>query len=405
MQLYLEDCSKVLKRMPSKSIDSIVTDPPYGINFMKQSWDQAIPQKEIWEECFRVLKPGGYILAFSFPRLYHHLASLMEKVGFNTQYMLAWIYGRGFPRGKNLSHNFDRDKKSLKPDEGFRQYLKEAIQKSHYKIPELEHMCGTKGMFGHYLGQTQPAFPNSKNWKIIKNALNLDNRYDDIFKKREEDKEKSRKNKDNEKSNVYFRGLGKKFEQYVPKSDLSKKWEGWRYGRMSLRANIEPIYFGQRLNSYPMDENIKKFGVGAININGCKVKGEDGRVRLPSSVMHDGSPEVVKFLTKNSSVANSSLNEFNFRTELDSPFFYVPKPNNKEREGNTHLTIKPVDLMRQLVRLVTPPNGVCLDPFMGSGTTGVACLMEGMDFCGIEMNEEYYKIAQNRLSSSYSYAS
>ena len=115
--------------------------------------------------------------------------------------------------------------------------------------------------------------------------------------------------------------------------------------------------------------------------------------------MHDGSNHVVDFLEKGSVVAPSSINEFSFEETdfLEAPFFFVSKPGFHEKKDNPHPTIKPLRLMRHLVRLVTPPRGICLDPFLGSGTTGVACRMEGMDFIGIEKQREYYEIAGKRL--------
>ncbi|MCY4643243.1 MAG: DNA methyltransferase, partial [Bacteriovoracales bacterium] len=121
------DCLKGLKKIPSASIDSIVTDPPYGISILSEKWDKAMPKTAIWKECFRVLKPGGYILAFSSAGLYHHLAIAMEEIGFETQNMVVWLYGNGFPRGSNLSMQFDRTDKMPRPDDAFRQYLKEAV--------------------------------------------------------------------------------------------------------------------------------------------------------------------------------------------------------------------------------------------------------------------------------------
>jgi DNA modification methylase len=167
--------------MKPNSIDSIVCDPPYGINILDKKWDKALPITEIWQECFRVLKPGGHIMAFSSARLYHHLAVSLESVGFDTYNMLTWIYGSGFPKGTNLSREFDRVNDIPKPDDAFRAYLTRAIDRSSYKKSELEKLCETKGMISHYIGKSQPLYPNMKVWKILKRALNLDSTYDDFF--------------------------------------------------------------------------------------------------------------------------------------------------------------------------------------------------------------------------------
>ena len=108
----------------------------------------------------------------------------------------------------------------------------------------------------------------------------------------------------------------------------------------------------------------------------------------------------MRCLGKGGKLAVSSLNEFPRESDGEAPFFYVPKCMGKERAKNSHPTVKPISLMRQLVRLVTPLGGVCVDPFMGSGTTGVACVLEGMEFIGMEREAEYCEIAKNRIEEA-----
>ena len=382
-RLIYGDCLEVLAKMESNSIDSIVCDPPYGISILGEEWDKSLPSRKIWRECFRVLKPGGYVLAFSSGLRYHHLAEAMEGVGFETQNMMAWLYSNGLPRGEKLSREFDRGDGLPLPDDAFRGYLRDAINRSPYKIADLEKMCGTNGMFSHYLGKSQAAFPTLEKWRIIKAALGLGGEYDDLFEKIEKRRQEFKSSKDGARGSGYFSGMSRKFDRHVPKSELAKKWQGWAYGKMVLRPCMEPIYCGQKPPLRPVRENVKRHGVGAMNIEACKCEG-----RTPSNVMHDGSPEVEERLTRESPTAAVSLNRF----------FFVPKARGKEKEGNNHPTVKPVALMAHLVRLVTPPGGVCLDPFMGSGTTGVACRMEGFDFVGIEREEEYFLTARDRIS-------
>jgi len=102
MQLYLGDCLEVLKTLESDSVDSVVTDPPYGISFLNHKWDYDVPSVEVWEECLRVLKPGGHLLSFSSARTYHRIASLIEDAGFDIRDQIMWVYGQGMPKGKNL---------------------------------------------------------------------------------------------------------------------------------------------------------------------------------------------------------------------------------------------------------------------------------------------------------------
>ena len=387
MKLYNSDCLDVLKKMPENSIDSIVTDPPYGVSIMDQKWDRQLPVVEIWRECFRVLKPGGYILAFASSRLYHHLAVAMESCGFETQNMLAWLYGNGFPRGENLSVQLDKTH-NIKPDDKFRSYLRDAIKRSGYRIKDLEEMCGTVGMFSHYLCKSQSQFPNYKNWKILKKALKLDSTYDAFFEEREKNRLALKSSVGDTRGSRHFKYLKKEFRKHIPQSEESAKWEGWKYGKIALRPSMESIYFGQKPPIRPVSENVSTYGIGALNIGGCKVKGRDGKTRLPANVMHDGSLKVADALGKGVSTLSELPHE---------PFFYISKPNAKERGQIKHPTLKPLALMRQLVKLVTPKGRTCLDPFMGSGTTGLACSMEGVEFVGIEREREYFEEARGRL--------
>lgn len=394
MRLYNSDCLKVLKRMEDNSIDSIVCDPPYGINIQSQTWDKELPNLEIWNECFRVLKPGGHIMAFSSARLYHHLAVAMETVGFDTFNMLTWIYGSGFPKGCNLSREFDRTNDIPKPDDKFRKYLKDAIKASPYRKVDLEKICGTTGMMGHYTGKSQPAYPSLKVWKILKKTLKLDSTYDDFFKELEKKRDNYRSSESSQHTARYFSSLKKdrSFSPHKPRTKLAKEWAGWKYGKQTVRPSMEPIYFGQKPPQKPLTRNIKEWGVGALNIQGCRTKEKDGKVRDTSSVLME---EAINDLLneKDQGIANtiSKISE--------NDFFLESKPNRNERQGLTHPTLKPIALMQRLVRLVTPPNGVCLDPFMGSGTTGVACKREGINFVGIGREEDYFKMAKTRIKS------
>ncbi len=397
MQLFNSDCLEVLKSRKSLSVDAIVTDPPYGINVFGNDWDASLPSEEILRECFRVLKPGGHILAFSSVRHYHRLACAMEDAGFETNNMLAWLYGTGFPKGGNLSRYFDRVDGVPVPDDAFRAYLREAIEKSPYAIKDIEEMCGTKNMFTHYLGKSQAQYPTPRKWKIIKEALGLDDSYDALFERIERQKGKCRSGEEESSSKTNpFRSLSRKFRRHQPRCRLAKKWEGWRVGKTSLRCCMEPIYLGQKPPLRPVTENVKRYGVGALNVEGCRFFDRNGQSRYPGNVMHDGSSEVVRALNRDSDIGSSSLGEFN----SEAPFFFISKPSSVERKGNPHPTLKPLSLMRTLVRLVVPQGAMCLDPFMGSGTTGVACILEGVDFVGIEREQEYFCVAEKRLKQA-----
>ena len=389
MKLHHANCLEELKKMKRHSIDSIVTDPPYGIG-IRSGWDKSLPSADIWKECLRVLKPGGFILAFSSARLYHKLAQEMECAGFETQNMLAWIYSPGFPKGTNLSLGFDKRDGIPIPDEKFRSYLKSAIKKSPYTIAQLEEMCGTASMFSHYLGKSQPAYPTLEKWQILKRILGLDATYDGLFRKIEKMRQEfCSSKKERRAKGRFFRSLTEEFERHKPMSEEAKTWEGWRVGKASLKPCIDPIYFGQKPPLRPVTENVKFHGVGALNIKGCKVADDDGRERWPTNAMHDGSPEAIHYLDLEGKRGSLYLNKFCFH----------PKASIQERRKSGHPTAKPISLMRHLVRLVTPKGGLCLDPFIGSGTTGAAALMEGVDFIGMEKEKDYFEVSRARLEN------
>lgn len=314
------DCLDVLQLcIDDNSIDAIVCDPPYGLGFMGKHWDHGVPSAEMWAECLRVLKPGGHLLAFAGTRTQHRMACNIEDAGFDIRDMIAWVYGSGFPKSRNLD------------------------------------------------GQ----------------------------------------------------------------------WQGWG---TALKPALEPITVARKPLIGTVAENVLTHGTGAINVDGCRVGNEGGTTRggqapyaasgwrtgheivktdagrWPANMIHDGCDEVLGMFPK--SVSGTS--------ESQSRFFYCAKASKKDRnEGcenmplrvaggmsgrqdgsmgsvtynnNTHPTVKPTDLMRYLVRLVTPPGGVVLDPFMGSGSTGKAAMLEGFRFIGIEKEAEYVEIARARIA-------
>jgi len=382
IHVHNDDCLRVMRNMDKDEFDSIITDPPYGVGIAKEAkgWDDDFPRHDVWAECLRVLKPGGYIMVFCSARHYHRVATIMDEVGFETQNMLAWVYGSGFPRGHDLSCQMDRVT-SEKPDDAFRAYLRAAIKKSGYKIKELEAMLGTNGIMNHYLGRSQPQFPTFKHWEILKKALDLDSTYDDFYEKYNRGIAGNKRAKDDRKSTAnHFKGLGETYDEHIPQTEESKRWKGWRYGGLALKPSIEPIYFGQKPPLRPVSANVRKHGCGAINIEGCRTTGADGVTRNPSSVMHDGSEEL-------------KCSMGNIADQLTC--FPYSKPRGKERNG--HPTQKPLALMRHLVRLVNPENSRCLDPFMGSGTTGEACIKEKVFFEGIEKDGKFFNTAMRRL--------
>ena len=375
MNIVHGDCLEVMRGMADNSVDSIVTDPPYGLSFMGKKWDYDVPGEDIWRECLRVLKPGGHLLAFAGTRTQHRMAVRIEDAGFEIRDMIAWVYGSGFPKSHNVGNAVD---KSLG--------------------------CENRG---HAISSGSQIHPTTG---------------------------KPRAN-------------GELLPKYEGRTDEGKKWAGFG---TALKPALEPITVARKPLIGTVAENVLAHGTGAINVDGCRVgeevveKGRAGRSecesnslgkklmgsedqqwqagRWPANLIHDGSDEVVAGFPvtgpSKASVRGVGLTgddakvygkgdpEFNtLRGHNDNGgsaarFFYCAKASKSDRgAGNNHPTVKPTDLMRYLCRLVTPPGGIVLDPFMGSGSTGKAAALEGFQFIGIEREAEYCEIAKARIAA------
>ena len=384
--LVNDDSANYLKTIESNSIASIICDPPYGISFQNNDWDKELPMADIWKECLRILKPGGYILAFSSARTYHKLATQIEDVGFTTHQMLTWIYSSGLPKGTNLSYQIEKNSIE-KPNDEFRAYLKYAIKKKKLSIKKLNEICNTKGMVQHYLSKKQPQYPTLTIWNILKETLDLDDKFDQKILEIEEQRQKRKS--DARSKGELFGSFRKNDKEFGPQTKLGKKWFGYRYGLQALKPTLEPIYMGQKPYIGSMPENIKEHNVGALNINDNYFN-NNGRDRYPTNTFiedRNSTKMLFDYYKKDSHEYFQNI-----------PFIYCSKPNRKEKgEFNFHPTVKPIELMSTLVSLVTPKGETCLDPFMGSGTTALACKRLDIPFIGIEKSSDYYQIAQRRV--------
>ena len=380
MNLYNGNCLDLLALLPDDSIDSIVTDPPYGLSFMGKKWDYDVPSVEIWAECLRVLKPGGHLLAFAGTRTQHRMAVRIEDAGFEIRDMLAWVYGSGFPKSLDVSKAIDKAAGAEREVAGF----------DAEKAKQQTRAVGTAsyGDFGGNAGAIT-----------------------------------------------------------APSTNAARQWQGWG---TALKPALEPITVARKPLAGTVAANVLAHGTGALNIDGCRVHAEDAQAgrkrhgggiaenhtsfvlpdsdhespagRWPANLIHDGSDEVlsafpqapgqmVKASTSDTQRAGQNTygamargsNGQDPRGDADSAarFFYCAKASKRDRgEGNSHPTVKPTDLMRYLCRLVTPPGGVVFDPFMGSGSTGKAAVLEGFDFIGCELSAEYVAIAQARIDAA-----
>ena len=337
-RLILGDCREVLPTLGR--IDAVVTDPPYGLRFMGKRWDYDVPDTDLWVLVLDILSPGGHLLAFAGTRTQHRMAVRIEDAGFEIRDMLAWVYGSGFPKSLDV---------------------------------------------------------------------------------------------------------GKALDKAAPATEAARQWQGWG---TALKPAFEPITLARKRLEGAVAQNVQKHGTGALNIDGCRVDGgqiasaggtrRSGGImgeseprggwepthagRWPANLIHDGSGEVVALFPQSKGQQGAVGPQYGARVGVNAygdwgprpecqprgdigsaaRFFYCAKAAASERgAGNDHPTVKPIALMRWLLTLVTPPGGVVLDPFLGSGSTGVAAADLGVRFIGVEKERKYFDIACERITKAY----
>jgi site-specific DNA-methyltransferase (adenine-specific) len=353
------DSMAQLAEFPDDSIDAVVTDPPYemtkatqGRGFMGQKWDATgiAHDPAFWAQVLRVMKPGAHLVAFGAPRTYHRLACAVEDVGFEIRDSLHWIRPGGFPKSQNVALMMDKTD-GLQGHRGAR-----------------FNMAGNDTLNGEQLPQPR--------------AVTV--------------------------------------EEYEPKGEDAKRWKGWG---SALGPAHEPIVLARKPLIGSLVENIRAWGVGGLYIDGTKI-GNEKRVnpragnkkggnslnmalfgmpkdaparetegRWPKNTIFEHDDEC----TADGCTRECVVHEIVAQGGRPMTFHIFAKAGGADKQGNAHPTVKNTDLMAWLVKLVTPPNGVVLDPFMGSGSTGVAALREGYRFIGIEREESYWGIANARV--------
>jgi site-specific DNA-methyltransferase (adenine-specific) len=379
-----------MKTLEANSVDAIVTDPPYGLEFMGKAWDGfGTPLgfqtwSEQWaREAFRVLKPGGHLLAFGGTRMYHRLAAGIEDAGFEIRDTLMWLYGSGFPKSLDVSKAIDKAAGANREVIGFKGGVAAVSQ---------------SGIGAAAVGVKQQGIQVSIT---------------------------------------------------APSTEAAKKWQGWG---TALKPAVEPIVLARKPLIGTVAENVLTHGTGALNIDASRIGtedkfgggakavsiyGSDGNYqpgpnafvasqkggRWPANILLD--EEAAALLDEQSGESNSTMHYRSRKETMPgygggwgpdltnrgindtggaSRFFYVAKASRSERnkglERNIHPTVKPVDLMRYLIRLVTPKGGTVLDPFMGSGTTAVAAIQEGANWIGCEREPEYVAIIEARIAAA-----
>ena len=376
-----EDSFIHLKTLDENTFDSCVTDPPYELGFMGKSWDGTgiAFNVDFWKEVLRTLKPGGHLIAFSASRNYHRMAVAIEDAGFEIRDQIMWIYGTGFPKSLNLGKAIDK---------------KEGNDREVIGTTNQQDI--TSGNYVHGPSQRKdiPITKGTSEWEGWGTALKP--AHEPIVLARKPLSEKSIVD------NVLKHGTGGinidecRIEGEAKHPDTNPDFRD--QGKKSKETiGVDKLSFGQVQNAKrkkTQRQPRNKDGVWTEENSGMKAEGTefadaDPRGRFPANVMHDGSEEVVS-LFPNAKEKNSG-----------SRFFYSPKASKSDKgKNNTHPTVKPQELMKYLCRLVTPEGGTVLDPFMGSGSTGIAAKEEGFKFIGIEKEKEYFKICQDRIKES-----
>ena len=405
--------------MPDNSVDALVTDPPYGLSFMGKKWDYDVPSEEVWRECLRVLKPGGHLLAFAGTRTQHRMACRIEDSGFEIRDMIAWVYGSGFPKSLDVSKAIDKSNGDPNRLHKFTAWMRS----SGLTARQLDELTGTN-MGGHYLTKaSQPAIPTPELWEVIRpQCRDVPSWVDELVERIQAEREvvgQSRIVPDAKVTRPHFAAIagdGSASREYFdtsPTTPAARQWQGWG---TALKPALEPITMARKPFTSSVAANVVEHGTGAINVDGCRVSDAHAG-RWPANLIHDDGDDVQQVLGDASrffycpkaskSDRDEGLEEMpevhrvngNKWTDQDYRVINGERPETAESgpRKNIHPTVKPTDLMRYLCRLVTQPGGVVLDPFMGSGSTGKAAVLEGFRFVGIERDETYFEIAKRRI--------
>ena len=402
--IFNGDNIQVLRTLPDNSVDSVVTDPPYGLRFFGEKWDYDVPSVELWKECYRILKPGGHLLSFGGSKTYHRMAIKVEDAGFEIRDQIMWVYGSGFPKSHNVGLSID--KLLGHPDRGHR-----------IATASRTHPDGTFEPNGEKLLPYETKSEEAKPFEGFGTALKP--AHEPIVMAR------------------------KPFKGSVAKNVLK-----WNTGGINIDecriGGDEIITNGYGKNGFVASENYKpschigrfpaniifdeEAGMGLDEQSGITSQGHWSKTKTTGFGKFGNGKTIYKGIGKKDKVKGGA-----------SRFFYCAKASKKEREEglesfqvkphgigstyagnqnssnisgnperktnpkkNFHPTVKPKALMQYLIRLVTPKNGTTVDPFFGSGTSGISALREeNFKFIGIEKEKEYFDISVERCQYEY----
>lgn len=375
--LHSGDCLDILPTLVENSIDSCVTDPPYGLSFMGRGWDHGVPGIEFWREVYRTLKPGAHLVAFGGTRTYHRMACAIEDAGFEIRDSLMWVYGQGFPKSHDVSKGIDKAAGELEArGKGFN------VAGQNVGLNQNRELRSDHPNYQPYI----PATDAAREWQGWGTALKP--AFEPIVLARKP----------------------------LSESTVAANVLRWRTGALNIdgcriaTGDVSNRVGGRRPSTH---EGYQRPGATMYQDKSdwrMSVRG-----RWPANVCHDGSDEVVEAFPASKAGGLTGIDRAPIGYSGGSRgrgivtkafddcgsaarFFYSAKASKADRAGSKHPTIKPVSLMQWLCRLITPPGGTILDPFAGSGTTGAAARLEGFRAVLIEREAEYQQDIRNRFA-------
>jgi len=510
------DCLETMKMISDNVIDTIITDPPYGLEFMGKDWDKGIPGIIFWKEMLRIAKPGAILLSFGGTRTYHRLACAVEDAGWIIKDCIMWIYGSGFPKSHDISKGIDKRRMFFDPDK-FAQILKNKRNKLGFSLSYMDKkVCGGTTNYSWFEGRSAGTrLPQRNEYIKIKEILKFGNELDRTFEEAERKIIGKMKAPAKPKKGTFNCSLDEsKAVITQPETPEAQLWNGWG---TALKPAYEPIIVAMKPLEGTYANNALKHGIAGLNIDGSRIRTDDSlkggqysgktrqeancygehknlnpeqykqsQGRWPANVILSHHPECMqigmkKIKQKSGSVSGNepshpgdentvcygeykregfeaykdkdgfeTVESWNCHPEcpvrlLDeqsgtlksgklspknktkattgwsggsqadrikntfepdsggaSRFFYCAKASRSERNAgfkkNHHPTVKPLKLLEYLCMLTkTPTGGIVLDPFMGSGTTALACQNTGRHFIGIEIDPAYCEIAESRI--------
>lgn len=418
------DCIETMNQMESESVSAIVTDPPYGLGFMGKKWDGLPPSLEWAEACYRVLKPGGHIAAFGGTRTWHRLAVAIEDAGFEMRDSLAWLYGSGFPKSMNVGKAIDKAAPRADMFVEFAAHYgvrRKAAGLNHRQVCEAGRFYGEHNKGGASVNWEKGyGVPTLAQWDTLAPLLGLSSEWLPLIERVEA--ERTKVGQRNGTDFEYAPGEGRRRDATVlditaPATPEAAQWDGWG---TALKPAFEPIVLARKPLAGTVARNVLTHGAGAINIDASRIGSGSGR--WPANVLLD--QHAAAWVDEQSGVLKTGGGDrrsnsreiygrgfsgdepervFGANSGGASRFFYSAKAPKSERpnvDGVQHTTVKPLTIMEWLIRLVTPPDGVLLDPFAGSGTTLEAARKLGFKSIGIEAEEAYLPLIDQRLQRS-----